>query len=100
MNLLYLFQAMPLPIIALTLPLAGVAFMLLAMIYGRFAAKSLGRACVPKIWYKLPLLVILLAELVLSYKVWAGVAVSSSPFYLLSDDGWRAVAAGVKLNVA
>lgn len=99
MNLLYLFKAMPLPVMALTLPLAGVAFMAAAMLYSRFLAGPLGRRPgIPKIWYKLPFLVILLAELVLSYRVWAGVELSPSPFYFLSGGGWSTAVSGDDLE--
>ena len=101
MNLLYLFKAMPLPVMALLLPLAGVLLMVLAMVYSRFIAKPLGRRQgIPKILYKLPFLVILIAELVLSYRVWAGVELSPSPFYFFSGGGWGAAVSGNGLKNA
>ncbi len=101
MNLLYLFKAMPLPVMALLLPLAGVLLMVLAMVYSRFIAKPLGRRQgIPKILYKLPFLVILIAELVLSYRVWAGVELSPSPFYFFSGGGWGAAVSGDGLKNA
>ena len=101
MNLLYLFKAMPLPVMALSLPLAGVVFMAAAMLYSRFLAGPLGRRPgIPKIWYKLPFLIILVAELVLSYRVWAGVELSPSPFYFLSGGGWSAAVSGEDLKNA
>ena len=101
MNLLYLFKAMPLPVMALSLPLAGVVFMAAAMLYSRFLAGPLGRRPgIPKIWYKLPFLIILVAELVLSYRVWAGVELSPSPVYFLSGGGWSAAVSGEDLKNA
>ena len=92
---------MPLPVMALSLPLAGVVFMAAAMLYSRFLAGPLGRRPgIPKIWYKLPFLIILVAELVLSYRVWAGVELSPSPFYFLSGGGWSAAVSGEDLKNA
>ena len=86
---------------ALLLPLAGVLLMVLAMVYSRFIAKPLGRRQgIPKILYKLPCLVILIAELVLSYRVWAGVELSPSPFYFFSGGGWGAAVSGDGLKNA
>ena len=86
---------------ALLLPLAGVLLMVLAMVYSRFIAKPLGRRQgIPKILYKLPFLVILIAELVLSYRVWAGVELSPSPFYFFSGGGWGAAVSGDGLKNA
>lgn len=84
---------MPLPVIAITLPFAGVLLMACVMLYGRLAARGRGRG-IPKILYKLPFLVILIAELVVSYRVWAGAEMSAAPFYFLSDGGWRSAAGG------
>ena len=92
---------MPLPVMALSLPLAGVVFMAAAMLYSRFLAGPIGRRPgIPKIWYKLPFLIILVAELVLSYRVWAGVELSPSPFYFLSGGGWSAAVSGEDLKNA
>lgn len=94
--ILYLFKAMPLPLMAVLLPLAYIAFTGAAVLYCRFRAKRRGdEAVVPKIFYKLPFLVVLIAEFVLSCRVWrSAVGLSPSPFYFLSAAGWQTAVAG------
>ena len=62
---------MPLPLLTLILPFAGAGCYGLLLLYNRFFSRWTGRALVlPKILYKLPFLVLLVAGTVLSSLVW------------------------------
>lgn len=95
MYLQFLFESMPLPFLTLLLPFTGALLCSLLLIYNRFAAKHFGRAVVlPKAAYKLPFLLILLTDAVLSCLVWSSVTGPSSPAYALTGRGWTSVLNG------
>lgn len=94
MGFLYLFKAMPLPVIVIMLPLCWAALYGIVVLYNKFFSKLTGRTFViRKILYKLPFLVILVAEASVAYHVWAGMEVSGS-HYFLTGGGWASGAEG------
>lgn len=101
MSFLLLFKSMPLPFLTLLLPLAGAGCYGLLLLYNRFFARWTGRALpLPKIWYKLPFLVLLVADTVLSCLVWTNVSGSYSPLYVFTSGGWSNVLTGESLRNA
>ena len=101
MNFLLLFKSMPLPLLTLILPFAGAGCYGLLLLYNRFFSRWTGRALVlPKILYKLPFLVLLVAGTVLSSLVWMNVSGSYSPLYVFTNTCWSSVLTGESVKNA
>ena len=92
MSFLLLFKSMPLPFLTLFLPLAGSGCYGLLLLYNKFFSRRLGHTLVlPKVCYKLPFLILLVAGTVLSCLVWMSVSGSYSPLYVFTSTGWSNV---------
>ncbi|MDO5116625.1 MAG: hypothetical protein Q4D58_11095 [Synergistaceae bacterium] len=95
MNFFYLFKTMPLPVVAILLPLAAAAVFGAILLYNRFVSRLTGRMLrLSRLWYKLPFLLVLLIEAAVSFIVWSETGASERHVYALANSGWTAVLQG------
>lgn len=94
MNLLALFKSMPLASLTLLLPLLGAAVIGIVLLCNRLFSKR-KEATMPRIAYKLPFFLLLVAGFVLSWVLWRHAASASAATYAFDGAQWSGVLADI-----
>ena len=92
MNFSLIFKSMPMPVLALALPLAGAAAYGLLLLYNSFFVRWTRRpAELSRLWCKLPFFLILCVGAVISVSIWKYARGAAGQFYALTGSGWSGV---------
>lgn len=92
MNFSLIYKSMPVPVLALALPLLGAAAYGLLLLYNNFFVRWTHRpAELSRLSCKLPFFLLLCAGAVISVSIWKHASGVSGQFYALTGSGWSGV---------
>ena len=92
MNFSLIFKSMPMPVLALVLPLIGAAAYALLLLYDSFFVRWTRKPVkLTRLWCKLPFFLLLCAGAVISVSIWKYARGASGQFYAFTGSGWSGV---------